>query len=249
MFFASLFALSTTLGAVFAQDTNVDTVLTSLRNNRVIPDVLADFTPAAPLDVTFGKINVTAGQNLTIQDTANEPTFSFLSTDTNVPSDKFLIAMVDPDAPTPQNPTSGQILHLLSDGFTSTTLTNGTSYVLSTQTTPTAAYMGPKPPNGSTAHRYVIAAYLQFPNFTIPAGFNAANRSNFKLSQFVDNNGQPTLRLLAATFFYVGPASNKSSGAAPGVGTFAPHREPGLILGLLAGAVGAVMCAFQLSMW
>ena len=65
----------------------------------------------------------------------------------------FLIAEVDPDAPTPQNPTSAQIRHFLAQDLAlapgSMTLANGTRAL--------SDYRGPGPPAGSDPHRCVCA--------------------------------------------------------------------------------------------
>jgi phosphatidylethanolamine-binding protein len=61
------------LPLAYAQDIDTNTVLSSLKSSKVIPDVIpANFTPRFPIEVVFTDKNnsrfpVTAGANLTIE--------------------------------------------------------------------------------------------------------------------------------------------------------------------------------------
>lgn len=76
--------------------------------------------------------------------TAGPPSFRIIGARSRGP---FVIAAVDPDAPTPQTPTSAQIRHFLGGDFTRfrDTLTNSTPAV--------SEFRQPTPPAGSPAHR------------------------------------------------------------------------------------------------
>jgi phosphatidylethanolamine-binding protein len=64
---------------------------------------------------------------------------------------RFVLAAVDPDAPTPQAPTNAQIRHFLSGDFV---LTPGLETKLLVNTTlPLSPWRQPTPPAGSDAHR------------------------------------------------------------------------------------------------
>ena len=84
-------------------------------------------------------------------DTSNPPAFTLRAPGkpVNIGKGPFVIAMVDPDAPTPQNPDNAPVRHFLGGGFTfkddGVSLTNSTPAV--------TEYQPPSPPAGSNPHR------------------------------------------------------------------------------------------------
>lgn len=133
--------------------------------------------------------------------------------------------MVDPDASTPENPTRRFILHWLAANVTQsssptnngTTTTSPSSRALSPPSTAggggatdLVSYRPPMPPETSSAHRYILYAFQQPANFSVPAAFAARltpgggaepNRTNFELEDFMSaaRLGRPA----AAEYFYV----------------------------------------------
>ncbi|ORY80030.1 phosphatidylethanolamine-binding protein-like protein, partial [Protomyces lactucae-debilis] len=95
---------------------------------------------------------------------------------------RYTVAMVDPDAPTPQNPTSAQIRHwLVTDVQASTAPTNISSgNVLS-------GYRAPSPPAGSAPHRYAFFLLQQPAGANITLG-NQSAIQNFNLAAFITLN-------------------------------------------------------------
>ena len=69
-------------------------------------------------------------------------------------SQKFVVATVDPDAPTPQNPTSAQIRHFLAGNFVRGAGLPFGEKALVHETVPLSGWLQPTPPAGSPAHRY-----------------------------------------------------------------------------------------------
>lgn len=135
----------------------------------------------------------------------------------------YTVLMVDPDASYPETPTSRFILHWMQPNFTqanSTMMPSGRT--LQNATAPAVPYMRPAPPTNSSAHRYIIYAFQQPLNFTIPSqwsGLSSSNRTRFNLTNFISDTGLGTPA--AANYFYV---SNQTSvpanfTAAPG-GTY-----------------------------
>lgn len=133
---------------------------------------------------------------------------------------QYLVVMVDPDATTPENPTLRFILHWLAPNVTQSTSNSSSSIssggVRRTLSPPSAAsgggggtdfvsYRPPTPPETSSAHRYILYAFEQPANFTMPAAFaglaGGANRTNFNLTSFMSAAGLG--RPAAAEFFYV----------------------------------------------
>ena len=140
--------------------------------------VLSTFSPVGLLDVVFldnttnTSVNVTPGMNLTRErelsvyplqspgahrifrciENALRPTVSFQSDTTTLGQQTFVLAMVDPDAPTPQNPTAAQIRHLLAPNMTlNGSLADGA--VLVNNTPAISNFLRPTPPAGSDPHR------------------------------------------------------------------------------------------------
>ncbi|KAF8989101.1 phosphatidylethanolamine-binding protein [Cyathus striatus] len=117
----------------------------------------------------------------------------------------FVIAAVDPDAPTPQNPTNAQIRHFLGGNFVPAQVGPLISTPLLKNSTPAVSdFKQPTPPAGSDPHRYVFLLFEQ------PRGFNAqtlvtpsTSIENFNISSFAAavGLGNP----IAGTFMRVGP--------------------------------------------
>ncbi|KAI6367760.1 hypothetical protein MCOR25_004836 [Pyricularia grisea] len=129
---------------------------------------------------------------------------------------EYIIVMIDPDAPSPQNATLRSILHWLQTSATAQT-TIGSNSTLSGQMAllpksgqkAQAQYAPPAPPPTSAAHRYIIYAFAQPSNFSMPrafSNFSSTNRAGFNIDNFVRdaNLGKP----LAAEYFYVSRQSN-----------------------------------------
>lgn len=86
------------------------------------------------------------------------------------PSGTFVVAMVDLDAPTPQNPNVSQIRHFLGDNFTLEPPNRDGLSLLSNSTPALSGFLQPTPPAGSDPHRCVDAIPLsQSSNCVRPA--------------------------------------------------------------------------------
>ena len=96
--------------------------------------------------------------------------------------------MVDPDAPSSQNPNVSQILHWLQPNVT---FSPSASYTATFGTT-VVPYAPPAPPLGSGFHRYILLLFSQPANFVIPQAFqayNATNRAKFNATTFASIGG------------------------------------------------------------
>ncbi|KAK6539152.1 hypothetical protein TWF694_009396 [Orbilia ellipsospora] len=114
----------------------------------------------------------------------------------------FLVLMVDPDAPSPQNASLGQILHWLQPGVQVPINTkkvrssdNSTTYLKldTTSVRSIAPYRGPAPPS-QAPHRYTLMLFLQ-PNedFSLPPSFKKYQGGNdrrfFNTTKFIEAAG------------------------------------------------------------
>lgn len=121
----------------------------------------------------------------------------------------YTVIMVDPDASYPQNPSKRFILHWMQANFTQVNGTSSSGRMLQNGTGPVVPYMRPSPPTNSSAHRYILYAFQQPSNFTVPSewsGLSSMNRTNFNLTNFISDTSLGTPA--AANYFYV---SNETS--------------------------------------
>lgn len=127
----------------------------------------------------------------------------------------YIVMMVDPDASYPENPTNRFILHWMQPNMTQSinvTISSNLTLIghqLVNSSASLVSYNPPRPPTNSSAHRYILYAFHQPANFSIPSqwsGLSAQNRSRFNLTNFIrdTNLGTPA----AANYFYV---SNQTS--------------------------------------
>ncbi|KAI0677394.1 phosphatidylethanolamine-binding protein [Trametes maxima] len=184
---------------------------------KIVPDVLPSFNPTALLGVVFtdnttgASVNVTPGANLTREQNAIRPQVFLTSNDTSLASQTFVLVMVDPDAPTPQNPSAAQIRHFLAPGLQANgSLAAGSALVNNTPAI--SDFLRPSPPAGSDPHRYTLLLFVQPANFTTvaPTFVNASTPiSNFNVSLFAQEVGLGSP--IAGNFFFTGPDSNSTN--------------------------------------
>ncbi|KAJ6525281.1 PEBP-like protein [Mycena vulgaris] len=190
--------------ALFAagQDVSIKAVEKAFSAADIPTDLAIDFNPTALLEVSLPQttgppITLHAGIQVPRNDTAGPPTFHVVG---NVGSGPFVVATVDPDAPTPQAPTSAQIRHFLGGNF----FNHGGLLVNSTPAI--SEFRQPTPPAGSDAHRYIFLLFKQSPEFAAQTLVNSTTSvSLFNISQFASavDLGRP----IAGTFMLVAPAT------------------------------------------
>ncbi|RDB20111.1 OV-16 antigen [Hypsizygus marmoreus] len=199
---------------------------------QIVPDVLPSFAPTALANITFSastanqSLNVTPGAVFTEAQTANEPGFSLISSSTGlVANETFVLALVDPDAPTPQNRSVSQVLHFLGGDF-HVNATSSNPTLLVNRSAALMDFIPPMPPAGSPPHRYVLVVYTQPADFneTALSFVNASTpRTNFNLSTFATsvNLDSP----VAGNFFLVGPDDSTSTTSAAPPATAPPSTS------------------------
>ncbi|TFK93685.1 PEBP-like protein [Polyporus arcularius HHB13444] len=216
MFAALLPALAFAAAAALAQNSTSDVTQAFIHAN-LVPDVLPSFNPGGLLSVVYtnnatgGTIDVTPGKNLTVQDVLLRPQVSLTSDNSTLANETFVLVLVDPDAPTPQNTSAAQIRHILAGGLRPNgSLADGTLLVKSTPAV--SDYLNPNPPAGSDPHRYTVLLYVQPENFDIEVSrfVNASTPIfGFNVSVFAQELGLGSP--VAGNFFIAGPASNSSA--------------------------------------
>ncbi|KAI0028947.1 phosphatidylethanolamine-binding protein, partial [Vararia minispora EC-137] len=137
----------------------------------LLPNLIPSFDPVAILDASFPNVNGSTflagtGENLTIPNVADAPQFLLSFNSSVAPKlegQSFVLAILDPDAPTPENRTLANAVHMVASDVTfNSTLT--TFVPLYSSTPALAAYLSPTPPPGAP-HRYTALLYLQPDNF------------------------------------------------------------------------------------
>ncbi|KAF9522744.1 phosphatidylethanolamine-binding protein [Crepidotus variabilis] len=195
-----------------AQDADLGVVKKTFEDAKIPQSLAITFDPCALLevifqtDVTKAPIQVVAGVTLQKNDTNTRPTFSVATPENKgVKADDlgpFVLSMVDPDAPTPQNPTVAQIRHFLAGNFYIES--EGANSQLVNKTPAISDWRAPNPTQGKDAHRYVFLLYKQPSGFESQTLVNSTTPiSTFNISQFAEATGlgQP----IAGTFILVAP--------------------------------------------
>ncbi|KAK9841768.1 hypothetical protein WJX81_001699 [Elliptochloris bilobata] len=174
------------LGSLFAFCAADDAEdLTDLRSASVVPDVLnsIDQSAGVRLNISYGSINFhTSTGRLTLAQTANAPSVHVMGGPNGA---LYSLALSDPDAPIPTNPSAREWLHWLVINAPGDDL--GSGEVL-------YDYNAPAPPGG--LHRYIFTLYSQ------PGGGNVTvakpeSRANFRAGRF----GEGTLVPVNAAYF------------------------------------------------
>ncbi|KAF9045299.1 PEBP-like protein [Panaeolus papilionaceus] len=205
MRFSSLPFVSLLVAIVAAQDLRVNEVRKAFNDANIPRDLHITFNPRGLLEVTFPQaagaspITIHAGEQVPRADTAGPPIFNVVGLSPRQRG-PFVVATVDPDAPTPQMPTVAQIRHFLGVNF----FLEGTRLV--NRTAAISDFKQPTPPAGSPAHRYVFLLFDQPPNFAQQTEVTSTTSIlSFNISAFASEVGLGNP--LAGTFMLVAPPS------------------------------------------
>ncbi|KAH8381923.1 hypothetical protein KR009_001051 [Drosophila setifemur] len=146
----------------------------------IVPDVV-DAVPAGTLKVTYGDNEVKQGNELTPTQVKDQPIVSWSGFDGE---ELFTLLMVDPDAPTRQDPKFREILHWSVVNITGSDLASGQE---------SAAYVGSGPPKDTGLHRYIFLLFrqqnkIEIETPRIPNNVRAG-RLNFNSREFASKYG------------------------------------------------------------
>ncbi|KAF3451579.1 hypothetical protein FNV43_RR07674 [Rhamnella rubrinervis] len=142
---------------------------------KVIGDVVDMFSPAAEFTVQYGPKQVTNGCKIKPSAAADKPKVQILGS--RVPSSHYTLVMVDPDAPSPSEPTLREWLH-----WVVVDIPEGLDATKGREVVP---YVGPQPPTG--IHRYVFVLFRQR-DPTMTKVHLSEDRSNFSTRQFASDH-------------------------------------------------------------
>ncbi|EJC98052.1 PEBP-like protein [Fomitiporia mediterranea MF3/22] len=211
----SLLSIASLALFTFGQDTSLDTVVSAFNDANIPANASITFDPTTLLEVSFPQasgpqVNVTAGVQLPRNQTAIPPVFGILNASSTVANETFVVAMVDLDAPTPQDPSSAQIRHFLGGNFVAGPADADGLQLLSNSTPALSEFQQPTPPAGSDPHRYVFLLFDQPADFNNQTEVNSTTSiANFNISQFALDVGLGNP--LGGTFILVGPDPSTST--------------------------------------
>ncbi|RWS26115.1 OV-16 antigen precursor-like protein [Leptotrombidium deliense] len=159
-----------------------------MRSFKVIPDVVSA-APKYLLNVTYeNRVKVHLGNELTIAQTKNAPVKVAWPFEVG---ELYSLFMVDPDAPSRQNPRFGQWMHWLVVNISNNTISTGNVIM---------SYNGPNPPQGTGFHRYVFLVYKQEKRSKGRQNFaSIANRAKFNVTQYAKSHNLN--ELVSGNFF------------------------------------------------
>ncbi|GAA6036630.1 hypothetical protein JCM8097_001261 [Rhodosporidiobolus ruineniae] len=161
-----------------------------LIGSSIIPST---FTNAISVHTTYESFgNIQPGSTYTVDETQVEPSVSFQPS-AEGPDAKYTILLVDPDAPSKEDPKMSPFLHFA--------LADVVPNQAAGQTLVT--YMGPAPPPGTGRHRYVFLVFRQPWDHLPELGVEPDSRAQFPLADFIKRN---ELELVGANYFF---AENK----------------------------------------
>ncbi|KAF8465984.1 phosphatidylethanolamine-binding protein [Kalaharituber pfeilii] len=174
--------------------------------------------------INFGNLTITYNSNLVLQGSINSGV-EFTPNETVTPpesisltpfagpmnpllpfstSQLYTLVMIDPDAPSREDPTVAQVVHMVQTSLVielgmDAGMTVSQTVGLMSTLEPLIPYRGPAPPEGSGLHRYI---FLLFPQPTLAINLNGAssqNRTGFDVEMFARDNllGPP----LAGAYF------------------------------------------------
>ncbi|KAG2198640.1 hypothetical protein INT47_001779 [Mucor saturninus] len=166
----------------------------TLEKYNIIPDVLpSKVSPSTLLQVDYGPKDVALGNELTPQDTTQQPSIFFVAPDESA---YYTLVMTDPDAPSVQDKKFGPWRHWVVVNISGSDLE--TAKKAENQQTP---YIGPGPGENTGTHRYVFLLYQQKAgkqDFKPMEHEEKAHRRLFQLREFEAEN---QLELVTVNFF------------------------------------------------
>ncbi|KAH6921130.1 hypothetical protein HPB50_027881 [Hyalomma asiaticum] len=156
----------------------------------LVKDLSLDAAPVALLKVAYRSVPVIINGTLTPEQTAEAPAVSLVGAINCIPP--FALLMLDPDAPSRENPSLRNWLHwMVINAHTTRRLDKGQQVV---------RYNGPTPPEGTGPHRYVFLAFCQGGKRAKAIKLKPWVRKKFNLKKFRRRIGDTVP--FGGTFFY-----------------------------------------------
>ncbi|KAF3031563.1 hypothetical protein E8E12_001664 [Didymella heteroderae] len=161
------------------------------------PIVPSSFTPTYSLNVSFPSKSPANGSLVRVSDVKSIPSITF-SSSTPGPASTFTLLLIDPDAPTPDDPKFAYWRHWIVTNIpASSTSSNGSS---SSDVTgdvkdgkTVTPYLAPGPKDESGPHRYLFLLFKEPTGFSVEkgnvGGDEFVERRSFGAKEFVEGHG------------------------------------------------------------
>ncbi|KAF2715257.1 phosphatidylethanolamine-binding protein [Pleomassaria siparia CBS 279.74] len=166
-------------------------LLDSLSSAKLLPSkvIAQDFKPSVELEVAFGSKKVENGNLLRVSDVKSTPSISF-SADS---SSTYTLLLVDPDAPTPDDPKFAYWRHWVVSGISSSGAFEKSALT---------EYLAPGVKDDSAPHRYTFLLYKEPTGLSLSksdvGGEEFVDRRSFGVDEWVSKHG---LKLVGVTWF------------------------------------------------
>ncbi|KAJ2969896.1 hypothetical protein NQ176_g8439 [Zarea fungicola] len=159
---------------------------TSLEQAKLVPGsasslIPAAFAPTASLSVSFGDAAVQLGNMLRVSQVQQKPTIGFqVEGAASNDATTYLAMLIDPDAPTPEDPKFAFWRHWVVSGLKPGEAATGTTLT---------EFLGPGPKPESNPHRYLFLLFREPAGFSITkadvGGEEFVDRRSFDAAAFV----------------------------------------------------------------
>ncbi|KAL5357747.1 phosphatidylethanolamine-binding protein [Aspergillus floccosus] len=153
------------------------------------PLLSPDLVPSTALTVQFGEETVSYGNFFRASECKTAPSISF-SKETDDPdaSRRYTLLLIDPDAPTPDDPKFAYWRHWVVSGLRPADAGDVTATA-----TVLTEYLGPGPKDESKPHRYLYLLFREPERFALSkedvGGEEFTQRRSFKAAEWVETHG------------------------------------------------------------
>jgi phosphatidylethanolamine-binding protein (PEBP) family uncharacterized protein len=169
-----------------------NTLIESLRSANLLPSniIPANFTPSVNISVNFPSISPSEGSFVRVSQVKETPTISLSSTISTPSAQSFTFMLIDPDAPTPDDPKFAYWRHWVVTNISSASL--DPSDVVGAGKTLTQ-YLAPGPKDESGPHRYLFLLFKEPEGLKLEkkdvGGEEFVDRRSFGAREFVEKHG------------------------------------------------------------
>lgn len=166
------------------------TLIDSLKSASLLPSFIipANFNPTYNLTVSFPSKSPSNGSLVRVSDVKEKPSVTFSSSDAGS-AQSFTFLLIDPDAPTPDDPKFAYWRHWVVTNIPSSESGDGDVKDGKTIT----QYLAPGPKDESGPHRYLFLLFKEPQGFSVEksdvGGEEFVDRRSFGAKEFVEKHG------------------------------------------------------------
>ncbi|KAM0707966.1 hypothetical protein Q7P35_004615 [Cladosporium inversicolor] len=168
-------------------------LIDSLKSASLLPSkiVPANFTPTYDLNISFPSKSPSNGSLVRVSEVKEKPSVTFSSSSNPGSAQSFTFLLIDPDAPTPDDPKFAYWRHWVVVNVPSSASGDGSGDVKDGETL--TQYLAPGPKDESGPHRYLFLLFKELQGFSISkddvGGEEFVDRRSFGAKDFVEKHG------------------------------------------------------------